>query len=337
MESVEIGATEAVLVEEGVAWFRNLYDDVDSMIESELQRIAIIMHAFMLELGFSTLNSKVLPENWKTPAGYISKYFYSPSKDFDVTLTVTSLGPFLKAHGSHASSRSTFSTSNMKSKEFLVDQEGKIKLKNIRHLARLFKNEVGVPLLNSVRTHLGLVTTGFVGMPPEISLKILKKMDVKTLVTVSKICKQLNSLCKEKSIWKHFFIRDFGPRSFKIKEFNNLLKNEDEDWLCLYKEEYLNKKDQEESRSRVAPPPLFPFPDYENNPQNPLMPPMPGIVGGDYDRIPFGRDPLRNPLGFPRPRFDPPGPGFPGFGPRHGGGFDGPPGFGGGGGGFGFL
>jgi len=329
MESGNNGGMEPVLVEEGVKWFENLYEEAEAAIESELQRISVVIHSFMLELGFSVANAKVLPENWKTPAGYISRYSYNQSTEFDVILTVTSLGPFLKTHGSHTSSKSSFSASKIKMDDFLVEKDGKTKLKNIRHLARLFKNEVGVPLLNSVRSHLGLPTSGLEGMPPEITLKMLKKLDLKSLLRMSAVCKQFNAISKEKSIWKHIFIRDFGSRSFKIKEFQNQLNNENNDWFSLYKEEYLNKKEQEESRSRVPPPPLFPFPDFENNPQNPLMPPMPGIVGGDYDRIPFGRDPLRNPFNLPRPRFDPPGPGF---GPgRGGGGGFGPPGFGGGG------
>ena len=338
MESVKDkdGLVEPVLVEEGVKWFETLYDEAESTIESELQRISVVIHAFMLELGFSVENAKALPENWKTPAGYISRYSFYQATAFDVILTVSSLGPFFKVHGIHTTSKSSFSSSKLKIDDFLVEEEGKTKLKNIRHLARLFKNEVGVPLLNSVRSYLGLATSGLVGMPPEISLKILKKMDLITLISMSAVCKQLNSLCKEKSIWKQIYIRDFGTRSFKIKEFQNRLNNDNEDWLSLYKEEYVNKKEQEQSRSRVPPPPLFPFPDFENNPQNPLLPHMPGIVGGDYDRIPFGgHDPLRNPLNLPRPRFDPPGPGFQGFGPGRrgrgsGGGF-GPPGFGGGG------
>lgn len=335
----KLAQEEAVLVEEGVKWFEELYDNAEAVLDNQLQRIALITHAFMLELGFSVENPRVLPENWKTPAGYISRYYYHPGgSEADVVLTMTSLGPVMKAHGSHAASKSTFSTSSsIKFQDFIGDARGSVGLKNIRRLARIFKNEVGVPLLNSVRTHLGFPTSGLLGVPPEISLRILKKLDARSVVCTGRVCRQLNLISKDQGIWKNIFIRDFGSRSFVIKEFTSRLNNQEEDWMMLYKEEYLRKQEQEENRSRVAPPPLFPFPDFENNPLHPQMPLMPGIVGGDYDRIPFGGDPLRNPLGFPRPRFDPPGPGFPGLGPRRGGGGFGPPGFGGGGGGFGFM
>jgi len=334
----ELDLNEAVLVEEGVKWFENLCKDAGAF-RSQMDKLALVTHAFMLELGFSVENPKVLPENWKTPAGHTSRYFYPPNSDSDVILTITSLGPIVKIHGTHTSSKSTFSTSKIKPTEFITEKEGKFEFKNLKRMARVFKNEVGVPLLNSVRTHLGFATTGLLGVPPEISLKILKYLDVQSLLRVARVSKQMGWVCKEKNIWKQIFLRDFGSRSFVIRRFTNTLNNsEEEDWLSLYKEHYLNKKEQESSRSRVPPPPLFPFPDFENNPQNPLMPPMPGIVGGDYDRIPFGRDPLRDPFSLPRPRIDPPGPNFPGFGPRRGGpgGGFGPPGFGGGGG-FGFM
>ena len=200
--------------------------------------------------------------------------------------------------------------SRLKPDEFFAEKEGNLDFKNLRRLTRLFKNEVGVPLLNSVIMHLGFATTGLVGMPPKILLKIVKHLDL-SLFRVKRVLKQLHLICTEKNIWKKLFIRDYGSRSFAIRRFNNTL-----------------------NISRVPPPHLFPFPDVANHHQNPLMPLIPGIVGGDYDRVPFGRDPLWNPLGFPRTRLDPPGPNFPGFGPRRG--RFGFPGFGGGGG-FGFM
>ena len=337
-DKIEINFNEAVLVEEGVKWFENLCVDSEAIVTNPIERLALALHAFMLELGFSVENNKVLPENWKNPAGLTSRYFYPPGVDFDTILTVTSLGPLVKIHGTHTSSKSTFSTSKIKPAEFTCEnKDGNFGFKNLRRLARQFKNEVGVPLLNSAKTHLGIVTTGLLGLPPEISLKIFQNLDVKSLLNVARVSKQLKSISMEKNIWKKLFVRDFGSRSFAIKRFSNSLNNQEfEDWFTLYKEEYLNKQERERSRSRVPPPPLFPFPDFENNPQNPLLPPIPGIVGGDYDRFPFGGNPLQPPFNLPRPRFDTPGPSFPGFGPRRGGrGGFGPPGFGGGG--FGFM
>eukprot|EP00092_Neocalanus_flemingeri_P036038 GFUD01039238.1.p1 GENE.GFUD01039238.1~~GFUD01039238.1.p1 ORF type:complete len:339 (+),score=52.44 GFUD01039238.1:374-1390(+) len=327
---------EAVLVEEGVKWFENLWVESKSKLTNNNDKLALVCHAFMLELGFSVGNRKVLPENWKNSAGHSSRYFYPPGTEFDIILTVTSLGRLVKVHGTHISSKTNFSSSKIRPGDFVTEKDENFGMKNLRSLARLFKNEVGVPLLNSVKSQLGMAVTGLLGLPPEISLKILQNLDVNSLVNLGKVSKHLNLISKEKNIWRKLFFRDFGSRSFAIKRFSFQLNHqESEDWLSVYKEEYSNQKERESIRTRVPPPPLFPFPDFENNPQNPLLPPMPGIVGGDYDRIPFGRNPLQPPFSLPRPRFETPGPNFPGFGPRRGG--FGPPGFGGGGGGGGFM
>merc|ERR1712034_275820 len=149
-----IEMNEAVLVEEGVKWFEDLCKD-EGASRSQMDKLALVAHAFMLELGFSVENPKALPENWKTPAGHTTRYFYPPTSDHDVILTVTNLGPMVKIHGTHTGSKSTFSTSKIKPTEFITEKEGKFEFKNLKRMARVFKNEVGVPLLNSVRTHLG--------------------------------------------------------------------------------------------------------------------------------------------------------------------------------------
>eukprot|EP00091_Calanus_sinicus_P023348 TRINITY_DN7838_c0_g1_i1.p1 TRINITY_DN7838_c0_g1~~TRINITY_DN7838_c0_g1_i1.p1 ORF type:complete len:272 (-),score=65.66 TRINITY_DN7838_c0_g1_i1:81-896(-) len=256
---VDLDGNEAVLVEEGVKWFENLCKDAAEASQNQMDKFALVTHAFMLELGFSVENPKALPENRKTTAGHTSRYFYPPSSDFDVILTVTSLGPMVKIHGTHTTSKSTFSTSKLKPSEFITEKEGIFEYKNLRRMARVFKNEIGVPLLNSVRTHLGFATTGLLGVPPEISLKIFKYLDVQSLLRLGGVSKQLSWVCKEKNIWRQIFLRDFGSRSFAISRFTNTLNNsEEEDWLSLYKEHYLNKKEQESSRSRIPPAPSSP-------------------------------------------------------------------------------
>ena len=50
METVKDDLIEPVLVEEGVKWFDKLYGEAESTIESELQRISVVINAFMLEV-----------------------------------------------------------------------------------------------------------------------------------------------------------------------------------------------------------------------------------------------------------------------------------------------
>ena len=108
----------AFLIEEGAQWFKNLYDaSVSSgLLLSPSDKIALLLHSFMLEIGFcnsSNCDRSVLPDNWRSPAGYISKFKLGDT-DPDVILTVTSLGPLLKVHGTNTVTGETFSSSSIK-------------------------------------------------------------------------------------------------------------------------------------------------------------------------------------------------------------------------------
>ena len=203
-------------------------------------------------------------------------------------------------------------------------------LTNIGNLARSFKNEVGTPLLNSVRQDLGLQVSGLPGLPPELLLRVFQSLNLKGVMALSRVSKHLRDIHKLDNIWRKLYCADFGS--------SRNGRPEDEDWYISYKEEYLRRKrlEDEDRRLRQSPrPPMFPYPDFSSDPDapDPFHPEVPGIVGGDYDRFPGGLGPGVGPnLRLPRPRFDPPGPNFP-QGPRRGrgrGGF-GPPGFFGGG------
>jgi len=327
----------AFLIEEGVKWFKTLYDaSVSSgLIPSPSDKVALLLHSFMLEIGFNNFTNcerSVLPDNWRGPAGYISK-FRLRDTDPMIILTVTSLGPLLKVHGTNTVTGETFSSSSIKPSLFLRGES----LTNIGNLARSFKNEVGTPLLNSVRQDLGLQVSGLPGLPPELLLRVFQSLNLKGVMALSRVSKHLRDIHKLDNIWRKLYCADFGS--------SRNGRPEDEDWYISYKEEYLRRKrlEDEDRRLRQSPrPPMFPYPDFSSDPDapDPFHPEVPGIVGGDYDRFPGGLGPGVGPnLRLPRPRFDPPGPNFP-QGPRRGrgrGGFGGPPGFFGGVGFGGFM
>jgi len=326
----------AFLIEEGVKWFKTLYDaSVSSgLIPSPSDKVALLLHSFMLEIGFNNFTNcerSVLPDNWRGPAGYISKFRHRDT-DPMIILTVTSLGPLLKVHGTNTVTGETFSSSSIKPSLYLRGES----LTNIGNLARSFKNEVGTPLLNSVRQDLGLQVSGLPGLPPELLLRVFQSLNLKGVMALSRVSKHLRDIHKLDNIWRKLYCADFGS--------SRNGRPEDEDWYISYKEEYLRRKrlEDEDRRLRQSPrPPMFPYPDFSSDPDapDPFHPEVPGIVGGDYDRFPGGLGPGVGPnLRLPRPRFDPPGPNFP-QGPRRGrgrGGF-GPPGFFGGGGFGGFM
>ena len=192
-------------------------------------------------------------------------------------------------------------------------------------------------MLNSVKTELGLQLDGIMGLPQEILLKILQYLDLKSVVTMSRINSLFHGLYKEDMIWQSLFLKQFPTNNRATKSNSN--QSWYEYFKTAYEEEVQRKRALQRFENIPPRPPMFPYPDYDIDPSGPDMPPVPGIVGGDYDRYPGGGMLPGMPglpgLRLPRPRFDPPGPSFP-RGPRPGrGGFGGNSPFGGGGGGFG--
>ena len=111
-------SNSAFLIEEDAKWFKTLYDaSVSSgLITSPSDKVALLLHSFMLEIGFcnaTNCDRSVLPDNWRAPAGYISKFKLGET-DPIIILTVTSLGPLLKVHGTNTVTRETFSSSSIK-------------------------------------------------------------------------------------------------------------------------------------------------------------------------------------------------------------------------------
>ena len=103
------------LVEDGASWYVNMVDEgrKSSALINEKDEIAVTLHAFMLELGFVNNNEAAksqIPDNWRSPAGYITKYKFHNKSDFCV-LNVTSMGKLLKVHGTNLITKETFSSS----------------------------------------------------------------------------------------------------------------------------------------------------------------------------------------------------------------------------------
>lgn len=330
----ESNINAGVLVEENVIWFQELRKLSSDQVVCPLDLFSFLLHSFMLELGFQNDFCGRLGESWSSAVGHVTRYWLGTGdttapQTTDIVLTVTTLGHIVKVHGTHSGVRTTFSTSKLNPKDYVTNSGEHMEPKNLRQLARVFKNEVGVPLLNCARSHLGLSVSGLQGLPPELVLKVLNLLPFQGVVRVSAVSKQLRVICQDNALWRKLYIRNFGLRPY--------LDRKDTKWLSVFKEAKQNEKVR--YRARRPNPPLFPFPDPSSTgPVDPRRPPVPGILGGDYDRFPggghlplFGGHTL-DPTNFmPRPRFDPPGPGL----PRRGGGNFPSGGFGGGfGGGF---
>ena len=278
-EKLDKATKSALLVEEGAEWFLNIKDLCQEQLNTPLDLFSIYLHGFMLELGFNGEVSK----DWKGPVGHVTRYSLSNGHGSTtaVSLTITTMGPIVKVHGVHPDLKTSFSTSRLGPKDFISD--GGLETRNLALLAREFKNHIGVPLLNSARSHLGLVVSGLQGLPPELLLRILHLLPFSSLIKLSSVSRCLHAAAQDQTLWRGMYLKNFGKAKTTFKERSFKEDGASSSWKEMFKEEELarreRKRREEEGRRRhdLQPPPLFPFPD----PSNPLQvePPPQGFPG----------------------------------------------------------
>lgn len=69
---------------------------------------------------------------------------------------------------------------------------------------------VSVSLPPSPLAALGLPALfGLAALPPELLLRIMRLLDVRSLLALSELCRYLHSVTTDASLWKHLLHRDF--------------------------------------------------------------------------------------------------------------------------------
>ncbi|TKS90399.1 F-box only protein 7 [Collichthys lucidus] len=137
------------------------------------------------------------------------------------------------------------------------------------------------------------VVFGLAALPPELLLRVLRLLDVCSVLRLSAVCRRFNAATADSTLWRHLYRRDFTD--------SDPSRPRDTDWKELYKRSH-KRRDLRPVRQRFLRPFPLPVPLHPPLPV-PLHPPLPGIIGGEYDQRP------NLPHGLlPRPRYDPIGP-----------------------------
>eukprot|EP00064_Thunnus_orientalis_P016617 superscaffoldBa00003334_g16685 len=172
--------------------------------------------------------------------------------------------------------------------------------KDLSKLSRIFKDQLAYPLIAAAREAMALpVAFGLAALPPELVLRVLRLLDVQSVVRLSSVCRHFHVSTADSSLWRHLCRRDFPSQTNSDSS-----RSRDTDWRELYKRFYKTRCDlRHVARHRS-------LPSFFRNTRNifgpvpvPLHPPLPGIIGGEYDQRPN----LPRSL-LPRPRYDPIGP-----------------------------
>ncbi|XP_026859827.2 F-box only protein 7 [Electrophorus electricus] len=274
-------------------------------------------HLLLLETGFLPQDCDVragkMPTGWRAAGGVYRLQYTHPLCENSVALVVAVpmgqtvvLNATLKMSSTVESARKLV----LKPAAYVTDEwpggNGEAVYRDLQKLSRVFKDQLAYPLIATAREALGLPALfGLAALPPELLLRILRLLDVCSLLSLSAVCTHLHSATHDPSLWRHILHRDFRVCIRADTE------HKDTDWKELYKKRYRHRKEVSRSRVRCYPytlGPVYPFSPIPMAPA-PLYPP--GIIGGEYDErlIPQGI--------LPRPRYDPIGP-LPGHEPSVG-------------------
>nr|XP_046155355.1 F-box only protein 7-like [Oncorhynchus gorbuscha] len=168
-------------------------------------------------------------------------------------------------------------------------------------------------------------------LPPELLLRVLRLLDVSSLLALSSVNRHLHQTTTDPALWRHLYRRDFRdsqdhsrdtqwrevsqvPVFYILTVADSQDHSRDTQWRELYKKKYKWRREAASYRHHM--PRYHPVPHRSTPstlPNNPFPFYPPGIIGGEYDQrpgIPGGI--------LPRPRYDPIGP-LPGHDPTAGG------------------
>ncbi|XP_019065051.1 F-box only protein 7 [Fukomys damarensis] len=291
--------------------------------------LTVLIHLLMVESGYLPQGTEAkaasMPEKWKASGVYRLQYTHPLCEGSTAVLTCVPLGSLVVVNATLKINNEIKSVKRLQllPASFICTEEpgenAAEVYRGLQKLSRLFKDQLVYPLLASTRQALNLPDVfGLAVLPLELKLRIFRLLDVRSVLSLSAVCRDLLMASNDPLLWRCLYLRDFRDGSVRVR---------DTDWKELYKKRHRQRKEAQRVRyMKFLPPPPHPIPFYPSPfPPSSLLPP--GIIGGQYDQrptLPYVGDPINSlipgpgetPGQFPplRPRFDPIGP-FPGSSP----------------------
>ncbi|XP_069376029.1 F-box only protein 7 [Paralichthys olivaceus] len=276
-------------------------------VSSPSEAVMVAGNLLMLETGFvpqaSELKPGEMPGGWRSTGGLYKLPYTHPLCENSLAVVVgVVMGPVLVINATLKVNDSvdTIRKLCLNPSSYVTDEwpgeSAAAAFTNLSKLSRLFKDQLAYPLIAAAREAMALpVAFGLAALPPELLLRVLRLLDVRSVVRLSSVCKHLNVVTCDATLWRHLYRREFPEPA----------SSRDTDWRELYKKFHQLREQRRAARRRILPP-------FHRNPRDifrfvphPLTPPLPGIIGGDYDQRPNLPHGLLPHGLLPRPRFDP--------------------------------
>uniref|UniRef100_A0A3B5MDD8 F-box domain-containing protein n=1 Tax=Xiphophorus couchianus TaxID=32473 RepID=A0A3B5MDD8_9TELE len=198
--------------------------------------ILVAAHLLMLETGFSSQGSELkpgeMPAGWRSVGGvYRLQYTHPLCENSLVSVVAVGMGPLLVLN---AVLKKISAVSDQLSLLdllcFYSGENAAAAFKNLKKLSRIFKDQLAYPLIAAAREAMALpVAFGLQALPPELLLRVLRLLDVRSLVRLSAASCHFNAATSDSTLWKHLYLRDFSntelPRETDWKQVRNSAAN----------------------------------------------------------------------------------------------------------------
>uniref|UniRef100_A0AAZ3SQB3 F-box domain-containing protein n=1 Tax=Oncorhynchus tshawytscha TaxID=74940 RepID=A0AAZ3SQB3_ONCTS len=185
-----------------------LYHQAQS--SSTCDALMVAVHLLMVETGFLCQGSEgrpgEMPAGWRAPGGLYRLQYAHPLCDDSLALVLAvPMGPVLVINGqSHCFSKLCPKWGDSAAAVYT----------ELRKLSRVFKDQLVYPLIASAREAMALPAVfGLPVLPPELLLRVLRLLDVSSLLALSSVNRHLHQTTTDPALWRHLYRRDFRGRT----------------------------------------------------------------------------------------------------------------------------
>ncbi|KAG7324239.1 hypothetical protein KOW79_012255 [Hemibagrus wyckioides] len=189
-------------------------------INSTSDCLLLAAHVLLLETGFlpqgCDVRDREMPSGWRAAGGlYRLQYSHPLCENSLVEVVAVPMGQTLVINATLKTGAVEFSQKLALKLDAYVTEEwaggnAGVAYRDLKKLSRVFKDQLAYPLIAKAREALGLPALfGLAVLPPELLLRIMRLLDVPSILKLSKVCRRLHSVTQDASLWKHFVYRDF--------------------------------------------------------------------------------------------------------------------------------
>ncbi|XP_053439908.1 F-box only protein 7 isoform X2 [Nycticebus coucang] len=195
-----------------------LYQSADCSDASDA--LIVLIHLLMLESGYIPQGTEAkavsMPEKWKLSGVYKLQYLHPLCEGGSAALTCVPLGNLIVVNATLKINNDIRSVKRLQllPESFICQEEpgenvAKI-YKDLPKLSRLFKDQLVYPLLAFTRQALNLPDAfGLVVLPLELKLRIFRLLDVRSVLSLSAVCRDLFIASNDPLLWRCLYLRDF--------------------------------------------------------------------------------------------------------------------------------